>query len=682
VAAALASKTLAVVEQLAQAAITARNSFVTEVNNAKAQHREVHAAAQRRLESELAKIADGAAGLSDRLFFGSKRQAAGAEREKKSAPEAAPLPAPPQRSPTPQPRPPPSRPRSPAVTARATEEADLEVAEVSARVEVAQLQEELARLRQEKHAERVSQRAEFDALVEAAAEERASAEVSALRTQLAQASGERELLIAELDRLAEEQTFLQERLHEAQVTNGEARGVAEGYDMDSVSVVPGMRADDTAGYAAAVHRLEERVLALSRQLAAEHAAREKVEAVLRDKGISVPHLRLATSGVSPALLRTVQRTTLPPLPPDAPMKMVRSTLALVEARCLEAEEGHAASAAALENVLRIMCAASGGDRTDVGGVMAALPALSSLAAPGAAARALLSVGAAAAVGESMLAHKDSAGLLCEGCTTLCVLAGGLLSPLGLAPGAAKLEARRRNVMSEQVAGQAGRALVRVGEIHARNSWVMLAVARTLGVLARSPAAATQLLSAGAAPLLSRTLAAFASDASEYETASMTALALMAFVASSPENAAVVDKSGGRAALQEAQANSALGRALAMEYPLQTPWLSGAPLRTRRSAALLACFSRPALDEPQPAEERWLEAVRRAKSPRAAGGSTAGGSTAAPSESSTPTRASGDLRLAGLPPPPARAAAPAFREGLLEEEDEECSEEEDAFMGQL
>jgi len=663
-AATLASKTLAVVEQLTQAALSARNSFVAEVNNAKAQQREVHVAAQARLEAELAKIAEGAASLSDRLFFGSKLAA---KTQKVVTPVA------PSRSPTPQP-PQPSRPHTPAV-AHATEEADLEVAAVSARAAVAELQEELAQLRLEKQAERHAQRAEFEALVEQRAEQRAAAEVASLRAQLADATGERGSLLAELDRISAEQEYLQERLHEAQVARGDMRTNADGYDLDSVSVVPGapMVAEEAGGYATAVHRLEERVLALSRQLAAERTVREQMEASLRDKGISVPHLQLATSGVSPGLLRTVRRTTLPPLPPDAPMKLVRSTLALVEARCAEAEEGHATSTAALENMLRIVRTASGSERSDMGAVMAALPALASLSASGAAARALLSVGAAAVVGESMLVHASSPGVLCEGCATLCVLAGGLLSPLGLAPGAARLEARRRDAMCVQTAAQAGHALVRVGTRQASSAWVMLAVARTLGVLARSPSAAQTLLSAGAVQLLSRALATFAPDPSEYETANMAALALMALVAGSPELAEGVDRAGGRFALQQAaMASASLGRALAMEYPLQTPWLHGDALRTRRTAALLACFSAPGQALAPPAEELWLEAVRaaagRAKSPLAVGGNKAGGSTAG-----SPAKLQAALAGAGRRDHYATSLGSA---------DEEGDEDEEDFVGQL
>ena len=60
------------VEDLAQAALAARNEFLSEVNNAAAQHREVHEAARRRLEGDMAKLGDSASSLSNRLFFALK----------------------------------------------------------------------------------------------------------------------------------------------------------------------------------------------------------------------------------------------------------------------------------------------------------------------------------------------------------------------------------------------------------------------------------------------------------------------------------------------------------------------------------------------------------------------------------------------------------------------------------
>lgn len=47
----------------------------SEVNNAAAQQREVHEAARRRLEGDLAQLADAAAGLSDKVFFALKVRA-------------------------------------------------------------------------------------------------------------------------------------------------------------------------------------------------------------------------------------------------------------------------------------------------------------------------------------------------------------------------------------------------------------------------------------------------------------------------------------------------------------------------------------------------------------------------------------------------------------------------------
>ncbi len=359
----------------------------------------------------------------------------------------------------------------------------------------------------------------------------------------------------------------------------------EGYHLDSVSVVPDARSRGDAedvGYANAVKRLEDRVLSLSRQLAAEHDARERLEDFLREKGISIDHLRLATSGMSSALLRTVRKTVLAPLPPDAPMKTVRAALAHLEERCAEAEEGHAASTLAVDNLLRVLGIASTVDNADASAVMQALPSLAALAGKGAAARALLTAGAAAAVGETMLAHPDNAGLLCEACTTLCVLAGGLLSPLGMSSEAVKRELRDRDAMCEQVAAQAGQALLKTGVKQASSRWVTLAVARTVGVVARARVASQRLVALGAVQVLSRALASYAGDKSAYEVAHMSALALMALASTSTANADAVDKKGGRAALQQAVlVNNTLGRALGMEFPLMAAWLSGKAFTPRR-----------------------------------------------------------------------------------------------------
>lgn len=89
------------------------------------------------------------------------------------------------------------------------------------------------------------------------------------------------------------------------------------------------------------------------------------------------------------------------------------------------------------------------------------------------------------------------GLLCEACTALCVLGGGLLSPLGMAPDAATRERQMREAMCEKVAAHAGAALVQVGVRHADDQWVTLAVARAIGVIGRGAGAAQRLLELGA-----------------------------------------------------------------------------------------------------------------------------------------------------------------------------------------
>ena len=116
------------------------------------------------------------------------------------------------------------------------------------------------------------------------------------------------------------------------------------------------------------------------------------------------HLRLGTTGVSSELLRTVQKTVRTQLPATAPLKDVRAALAHVEQRCAEAEEGHSASMMAVDSLMHVINTVSAMDNTDEAAVMQALPALASIAAKGAAARALLTAGAAAAVAETMLAH--------------------------------------------------------------------------------------------------------------------------------------------------------------------------------------------------------------------------------------------------------------------------------------
>ena len=144
---------------------------------------------------------------------------------------------------------------------------------------------------------------------------------------------------------------------------------------------------------------------LSRQLAVEHDARERLEDFLREKGISVDHLGLGTTGVSSELLRTVRKTLTTQLPANASLQDVRSALALAESRLAEAEEGHSASMMAVDSLMHVINIVSAMDNSTEASVMQALPTMASLAAKGAAARALLAAGAAASVAETMLAHR-------------------------------------------------------------------------------------------------------------------------------------------------------------------------------------------------------------------------------------------------------------------------------------
>ena len=158
---------------------------------------------------------------------------------------------------------------------------------------------------------------------------------------------------------------------------------------------------------------------------------------------------------------------------------------------------------------------------------------------------------------------------------LCVLAGGLLSPLGMSADAAARERTVREAMCDRVASHAGVALIKLGNAHAEDQWVTLAVSRALGVIGRGMVAAHRLLDFGVVQLLARALARYVDDSSAYEAAHMSALAMVAMAATSPANAEIVDRKGGRAALQRAaMANSALARALGMEYPNMAGWLAG------------------------------------------------------------------------------------------------------------
>ena len=184
--------------------------------------------------------------------------------------------------------------------------------------------------------------------------------------------------------------------------------------------------------------------------------------------------------------------------------------------------------------------------------------------------------------------QDNAGLLCEACTVLCVLAGGLLSPLGMSADAAARERTVREAMCDRVASHAGVALIKLGSAHAEDQWVTLAVSRALGVIGRGMVAAHRLLDFGVVQLLARALARYVDDSSAYEAAHMSALAMVAIAATSPANAETVDRKGGRAALQRAaMANSSLARALGMEYPNMAGWLGG------RATARCGCMMRVA-----------------------------------------------------------------------------------------
>jgi len=594
------------VDDLSQAALKARNDFLAELNTADAQRREIHSATKARLEAELQAIAKHAAALSDRLFF-LKRGGKGLTSEP--------------------PEPVAKRTQSPAARP-AAEAADAEVAAVNAKVgqpasaeatRQPSVEAEVARLREEAAAARRSERAEFEELVQKAAADRAADEVRTLREALDRALAQKRTALAELEAGAAERASLLAELQAALASRPPARGPMEpldeeGYAMDSVSVVgdPAPRWEEGGGYADAVKRLEDRVVALSRQLAAEHDAREALEDFLRDKGISVTHLRLGVSGVvSSRLLRTATRSAQAALPAGASVGEVRQALTAAEERCGAAEEGHEAAMLALDSLLHVLTTAATLDRADEAAAMRALPTLAALGAKGAAARALLAAGAAMAVAETMAEHVANAGLLCEACGALSVLAGGLLSPLGMAPEAAAKERALREEMCDRVAAEAGAALVAAGKRHADNQWVALAVARTLGVVGRGAGAAQRLVSMGAVGLLGSALQRYATDSSAYESAHMCALAVMALAAAGEEGAAAVDAQGGRAMLQQAAAaNTTLARALGMEYPQMSPWLGGAaPPRPRGGGG---CFGsrRPAAPLLQ-AEALWLLAVRGA-----------------------------------------------------------------------
>jgi hypothetical protein len=452
---------------------------------------------------------------------------------------------------------------------------------------------------------------------------------------------------------------------------------------------------------------------------------------LREKGVSVDHLQLGTSGVSSELLRTVRKTAMPQLPPNAPLKDVRAALAHVEQRCAEAEEGHSASMLAVDSLLHVISTTSAMDNSSEAAVMQALPALASLAAKGAAARALLAAGAAAAIAETMLAHavrasqprprpltradrcvrclcllppQNNVGLLCEACTVLCVLGGGLLSPLGMSPEAAARERENREAMCDRVAAHAGAALVELGVRHADSQWVTLAVARAIGVIGRGSGAAQRLLEFGAVQVLLRALGRYVPDKTAYEVAHLSALAMVALAASSAGNADSVDRKGGRGALQQAVlANTTLARALGMEFPSMAAWLAGkANTRKQGPRALFACGGSPRAEALQPqAESLWLQVVREAAArgrqlPTTNSGMDAA-RRAAPHSAATSATASGTARLpparaptnnpapaAALrqPPLPRRPAAPPAQQPTVVDDDDEDEDEDEDVLGQL
>ena len=163
---------LRIVDDLAQAALKARNDFMLELNSADAQRRDVHAAARARLEQELSQMASTASKLSDRLFFATRgvlslargrrehcAACASADALHTQAPQAPALQAPPPQdarappSPTPEPSAGPA-----AAAAPVSEDTDLEVARVNH--PALAMQEEIARLRAEHAQTRLQERAE------------------------------------------------------------------------------------------------------------------------------------------------------------------------------------------------------------------------------------------------------------------------------------------------------------------------------------------------------------------------------------------------------------------------------------------------------------------------------------------------------------------------------------------
>ena len=227
-----------------------------------------------------------------------------------------------------------------------------------------------------------------------------------------------------------------------------------------------------------------------------------------------------------------------------------------------------------------------------------------------------------------------------------------------------------------MAAQSGQALLKTGMRQLSSRWVSLAVARTVGVMTRSTVASQRLIALGAVQVLSKCLATYAADDDSYEVAHMTALALTGLAASGPQNADMVDKKGGRAALQTAMsANDALARALGMEFPLMADWLNGrAFVIPKKAAPWFSCGKAAEAGEeevvlPQ-AEALWLSAVTQAtqraqdgaKPPQAR--AAAGGSSAsdvsearrpAPASKQAPSGPATRQKPPGRPPLPSVAS---------------------------
>jgi hypothetical protein len=214
---------LRVVDELAQAALKARNDLLAELNAAASQQREVHAAAKARLEQELSAMASTASKLSDRLFFTARGAMNVVPQAGPAGLAAAAAPLPPRGSDSSEP---PQQQRdepraAPAAAAEqrqaarpappAAEAADAEVASVNARPgpTLDAMNAELASLREEKSRTRLREREEFESMVAAAAEQRAAGEVQALRAALERATAQKRSLLQELETLSREHSELQ-----------------------------------------------------------------------------------------------------------------------------------------------------------------------------------------------------------------------------------------------------------------------------------------------------------------------------------------------------------------------------------------------------------------------------------------------------------------------------------------